>query len=284
MAMPPQVRKRAEFLRREIERHNYLYHVKDAPQITDAEYDHLFRELLELEAAHPEFATPDSPTQRTGGPPLAGFQEVRHRTPMLSLNNAFDEEEVRAYDRRAREALDAAEIEYAVEPKFDGLAISLAYRNGLFVQGATRGDGATGEDVTPNLRTVRSIPLRLPRAPDTDDLEVRGEILMYRRDFDQLNERQRSAGEKEFANPRNAAAGSVRQLDSRITARRPLRFFAYGVGAVKNARSVLTVSEAVKRELELELGAREVMVTPNGIDPVAPRTDVAVGRAAYGFP
>src|SRR5262249_36283803 len=154
---------------------------------------------------------------------------------MLSLGNAFEEEEVRAFDRRVREGLGVDEVEYVAEPKFDGLAISLAYRDGAFAQGATRGDGATGEDVTPNLRTVRAIPLRLSKAPDTADLEVRGEILYYTRDFERLNERQRQEGAKEFANPRNAAAGSLRLLDSRITAQRPLRFFAYGVGVVAKA-------------------------------------------------
>ncbi len=227
---------RAETLRREIERHNHLYYAKDAPEITDAEYDRLFRELVDLESAHPELATADSPTQRVGAAPLPEFAEVRHRTPMLSLANAFDADEVRAFDRRVREALGIELVEYAAEPKFDGLAISLAYRKGVFVQGATRGDGATGEDVTPNLRTVRSIPLRLPQARDTEDLEVRGEVLFYRSDFEKLNARQRQAGEKEFANPRNAAAGSLRLLDSRITARRPLRFFAYGVGTATGAR------------------------------------------------
>jgi DNA ligase (NAD+) len=227
---------RAETLRREIERHNHLYYVTDAPEITDAEYDRLFRELVDLESAHPELASADSPTQRVGGTPLPEFAEVRHRTPMLSLANAFDEDEVRAFDRRVREALGVEGVEYAADPKFDGLAISLAYRKGIFIQGATRGDGATGEDVTPNLRTVRSIPLRLPQAPDTEDLEIRGEVIFYRSDFEKLNARQRQAGEKEFANPRNAAAGSLRLLDSRITAQRPLRFFAYGVGIAAKAR------------------------------------------------
>jgi DNA ligase (NAD+) len=226
---------RAEALRSEIERHNRLYYLQDAPEITDAEYDRLLRELMDLEARHPELRTPDSPTQRVGAPPLAAFPEVSHRTPMLSLSNALDEEEARAFDRRVREALGEEEVEYAAEPKFDGLAISLSYRDGRFVRGATRGDGATGEDVTPNLRTVRSIPLQLPNAPDTVDLEVRGEVLMFRGDFDRLNARQRESGEKEFVNPRNAAAGGLRQLDSRITARRPLRFFAYGVGFAAGA-------------------------------------------------
>ena len=231
MAPSETARRRAEWLRREIERHNHLYFVRDQPEITDAEYDRFFAELVELEAKHPELASPDSPTQRVGAPPLPQFADVRHRTPMRSLGNAFTEEQVRAFDRRVRDALEVDAVEYAAEPKFDGLAISLSYRNGVFAQGATRGDGATGEDVTANLRTIRTIPLRLPRAPDTEDLEVRGEILMYAADFARLNERQRRGGEREFANPRNAAAGGLRQLDSRITAQRPLRFVAYGVGA-----------------------------------------------------
>ena len=242
--VPAQLRKRAEILRRVIERHNRLYYVEDAPEITDAEYDRLFRELVELETGHPELASPDSPAQRIGAPPLPGFAEVRHVSPMLSLNNAFDEDAVRAFDRRAREALGSEQIEYAVEPKFDGLAISLSYRDGVFAQGATRGDGTAGEDVTPNLRTVRSIPLRLAQAPVSGRLEVRGELLMYRGDFERLNEQQRRAHEKEFANPRNAAAGSVRQLDSHVTARRPLRFFAYGIGGASHA-SWYTQSEVL---------------------------------------
>ncbi len=220
----------AEALRREIDIHNRHYYVLDSPVVPDAEFDRLFRRLQELEALHPELVRLDSPTQRVGAEPLPGFSEVRHRTPMLSLNNAFSDEEVAAFNERNCKALGLNEIEYVVEPKFDGLAVSLRYRNGVFVQGATRGDGETGEDVTNNLRTVRSIPLKLPSATDTGELEVRGEVLIYRRDFARLNERQRATGEKEFANPRNAAAGSLRQLDSRVTARRPLRFFAYAVG------------------------------------------------------
>jgi DNA ligase (NAD+) len=216
---------RIKTLRQAIERHNRLYYVEDAPEVTDAEYDALFGELQALEAQHPELRTPDSPTQRVGGAPLPQFDEVRHRTPMLSIGNAFDEEEVRAFDKRVRQAVGADTVEYAAEPKFDGLAVSLVYRDGVFVQGATRGDGTTGEDVTPNLRTVSSIPLRIKEA----NIEVRGEVLMYRRDFESLNERQRAAAQKEYVNPRNAAAGAVRQLDSRITATRRLRFFAYAL-------------------------------------------------------
>ena len=214
-------------LREEIERHNYNYYVLDAPTIPDAEYDRLFRELQALEAQHPELVTPDSPTQRVGAPPLPEFRAVTHRVPMLSLANAFEDEDVAAFDRRVREGLGQDRIDYAVEPKFDGLAISLTYEDGRFVLGATRGDGYTGEDVTANLRTVRSIPLRLRTERAPRRVEVRGEVLIMKRDFERLNAAQREAGEKEFANPRNAAAGSLRQLDSRITARRPLRFFAY---------------------------------------------------------
>lgn len=228
----PGVAARAAFLRAEIERHNHAYYVLDAPTIPDAEYDKLFRELQELEAAHPQLRTADSPTQRIGGAALPEFRQVEHAVPMLSLNNAFSDEEVTAFDRRCREGLGKEPVDYACEPKFDGLAITLRYEHGVFVQGATRGDGYSGEDVTQNLRTVRNIPLRLSGSGVPAVLEVRGEVLMLRRDFERLNERQRAAGDKEFANPRNAAAGSLRQLDPKVTAQRPLRFFAYGVADV----------------------------------------------------
>ncbi|MGE0288376.1 MAG: NAD-dependent DNA ligase LigA [Bradyrhizobium sp.] len=228
MTVPLAARRRVDELRREIERHNRLYYLDDAPEITDAEYDAMFRELQAMEERYPALADEDSPTRRVGSIPLGAFAKVAHASPMLSLNNAFDADEVIAFDRRVREALAVDSVEYSVEPKFDGLAVSLVYRAGRFVLGATRGDGVTGEDVTPNLRTVRAIPLRLPEAVD---LEVRGEIIMYRREFEALNARQRSRGEKEFVNPRNAAAGSLRQLDSRVTASRPLRFFGYAAVA-----------------------------------------------------
>ena len=230
MGSGEKIRRRAEGLRREIEDHNRRYYVLDAPVIPDAEYDKLFRELAELEADHPDLVTPDSPTQRVGGAPLEEFPQVVHHTPMLSLSNAFTEEDVAGFDRRAREALGKEEIEYAAEPKFDGLAISLLYERGRFVQGATRGDGHTGEDVTANLKTVRAIPLRLLSAKPAASLEVRGEVIMYKADFERINARQRERGEKEFVNPRNTAAGALRQLDPKTTAERPLRFFAYGVG------------------------------------------------------
>jgi DNA ligase (NAD+) len=222
---------RAEKLRREIERHNRLYYNDAAPEVSDAEYDVLFRELLQLEAEHPELATADSPTQRVGAKPSEGFAEVTHRVPMLSLANGFADEDVAAFDRRCREGLDAESVEYACELKFDGLAVTLAYEDGLFVQGATRGDGSSGEDVTPNLRTVRSIPLRLEMKKPPKLLEVRGEVLMFRKDFDAINKRALEAGERTFVNPRNAATGGLRQLDPKLTAQRGLSFFAYGIGA-----------------------------------------------------
>jgi DNA ligase (NAD+) len=255
--------RRARRLREAIERHNRLYYVEDAPEITDAEYDALFRELQALEAGHPELRSADSPTQRVGGAPLAEFGEVRHRTPMLSIANAFDEEEVRAFDKRVCQAVGTEGAEYATEPKLDGLAVSLVYRDGILVQGATRGDGTTGEDVTANLRTVRSIPLKIQEKY----LEVRGEVLMYRCDFEALNKRQREAGQKEYVNPRNAAAGAVRQLDSRITASRPLRFFAY---AIADAERIdwKTQAQALERLEALGFRAckeRDVVEGANGL-------------------
>ncbi|WP_300327939.1 NAD-dependent DNA ligase LigA [Accumulibacter sp.] len=226
------VNERLAFLRGEIERHNVCYYVRDAPLISDAEYDRLFAELQALEADYPELASASSPTQRVGAAPLAEFAPVAHARPMLSLNNAFSDEEIAAFDRRVREALAVdGDVAYSAEPKFDGLAVALLYENGVFVRGATRGDGAIGEDITANLRTLRTVPLHLLGARWPETIEVRGEVLMLRADFLRLNERQRELGEKEFVNPRNAAAGSLRQLDPRVTAQRPLRFFAYGIAA-----------------------------------------------------
>ncbi|HSD99161.1 MAG TPA: NAD-dependent DNA ligase LigA [Burkholderiales bacterium] len=231
MAAARELAARVAKLRQEIERHNFQYYALNQPLISDAEYDALFRELQKLEAAHPELATSDSPTQRVGTAPADAFAEVTHRIPMLSLNNAFDEDEVGAFDRRVREGLAIDEVEYTAEPKFDGLAVSLVYEGGALARGATRGDGYTGEDVTANLRTVQAIPLRLSVQRPPRLLEVRGEVFMLKRDFEELNRHQRAKGEKEFVNPRNAAAGALRQLDSRITASRRLAFFAYGLGA-----------------------------------------------------
>jgi len=244
--VPAEVRARVESLRREIEEHNYRYYVLDAPTISDAEWDALFRELQQLEERYPELVTPDSPTQRVGAAPLAAFASVKHVVPMLSLNNAFSEEDIEAFDRRVREALGVDTVAYYCEPKFDGLAISLRYEHGRLVEGATRGDGYTGEDVTANVRTVKSIPLRLATDRPPAVLEVRGEVLMWRKDFERLNAQQLERGEKTFANPRNAAAGSLRQLDPRITAKRPLRFFAYGVGHVEGWRLPPTQHELIE--------------------------------------
>ena len=226
---------RAAWLREQLDHHAHAYYVLDAPSVPDAEYDRLFRELEALERVHPALATADSPTQRVGAAPSSAFASVVHRAPMLSLNNAFSDDEVVAFDRRAREALGSATpVDYAVEPKFDGLAVSLTYVDGRLVTGATRGDGEAGEDVTANLRTLQAVPLRIETTLPL--LEVRGEVLMRKRDFIRMNDAQRARGEREFVNPRNAAAGSLRQLDPAITAARRLWFYAYAVVAADDVQ------------------------------------------------
>lgn len=262
-------------LRSEIDAHNYRYYVLDEPSVPDAEYDRLFKELRALEAEHPELVTPESPTQRVGGEALAAFGQVRHEVPMLSLGNAFEEQDLTDFDRRAREGLDlpagdlfgdGAELEYSCEPKLDGLAVSLLYENGHLVRGATRGDGSTGEDISANVRTVRNIPLKLHGSGWPAVLEVRGEIYMPKAGFEALNARQLESGGKPFANPRNAAAGSLRQLDSKITAGRPLELCAYGVGRSDGelADTHIGILQALKgwglpisRELKLARGLAE---------------------------
>lgn len=232
---------RVQWLREKIEAHNHAYYVLDAPHVSDAEYDALMRELQALESAHPELISPESPTQRVGAAPLAAFGSVLHAVPMLSLGNAFETQEVEAFDKRVADTLRAAgklpearQVEYFCELKLDGLAISLRYEHGILVQAATRGDGQTGEDVTANIRTINSIPLKLKGEPHTlpPVVEARGEVFMNLADFQKLNDAQRRRNEKVFVNPRNAAAGSLRQLDPRMTAQRPLRFFAYGWGEI----------------------------------------------------
>lgn len=272
LSFPDPARERASVLRAELARHAHAYYVLDNPSVPDAEYDRLFRELQALEAAHPDLVTPDSPTRRVGGKPLDGFQTVTHAVPMLSLNNAFTEEDTVAFDRRCREGLELPAagdpIAYATEPKFDGLAITLIYQDGVFVQGATRGDGASGEDVTQNLRTIGSIPLRLQGQTPPALLEVRGEVLMFRQAFDDLNRRQAARGEKTFANPRNAAAGSLRQLDSRITAERSLRFFAYSVVRAEGGRDCASHSGMMNwlRELGFPVtDLRDVVLGAEGL-------------------
>lgn len=230
MARIEDTRKRVEKLQEEVRYHNRLYHIEDAPEIPDSEYDALYKELESLEAAHPELLTPDSPTQRVGDEPLEGFEEVRHQVPMLSLGNARKLEDLREWDARIRRLLGPdEEPRYVTELKIDGLAVSLRYKDGLFVRGATRGNGSVGEDVTANLRTVRSIPTRLSGEPP-QIIEARGEVYIPLPEFGKLNERLESEGKKAFANPRNLAAGSIRQLDSRITADRPLTVLCYGTG------------------------------------------------------
>lgn len=221
-------------LRTTLRHHEYLYHVMDTPEIPDAEYDRLMRELRELEAQHPELITPDSPTQRVGAAPLASFSQIRHEVPMLSLDNVFDEESFLAFNKRVQDRLkNSDDLTYCCELKLDGLAVSILYENGLLVQAATRGDGTTGEDITSNVRTIRAIPLKLRGDNIPQRLEVRGEVFLPQAGFEKINEEARRTGGKVFANPRNAAAGSLRQLDPRITAKRPLTFFCYGVGVLE---------------------------------------------------
>ncbi|MGY5956003.1 NAD-dependent DNA ligase LigA [Kosakonia sp. BK9b] len=221
-------------LRTTLRHHEYLYHVMDAPEIPDAEYDRLMRELRELETAHPDLITPDSPTQRVGAAPLTAFSQVRHEMPMLSLDNVFDEESFLAFNKRVQDRLKSVDaLTYCCELKLDGLAVSILYEQGVLIRAATRGDGTTGEDITTNVRTIRSIPLKLHGDNIPARLEVRGEVFLPQSGFEKINEDARRTGAKVFANPRNAAAGSLRQLDPRITAKRPLTFFCYGVGVLE---------------------------------------------------
>jgi len=226
---------RIEELREQLNRHSYLYYVLDSPEIPDSEYDRLYRELQQLEKQHPDLITPDSPTQRVGEQPLKSFSQVTHRIPMLSLDNVFSEDELAAFARRIHDRLGREEeLDFNAEPKLDGLAVSLVYEHGLFVQAATRGDGTTGEDVTRNVKTIHSVPLRLTGKGYPDLLEVRGEVFMPKSGFNKLNKRALEQGEKTFVNPRNAAAGSLRQLDPKITASRPLAFYCYSTGAIED--------------------------------------------------
>ncbi|HEV8256638.1 MAG TPA: NAD-dependent DNA ligase LigA [Casimicrobiaceae bacterium] len=267
--VPRKAAERAAKLRAALEEHNYRYYVLDTPTIDDAEYDALFRELQALENEHPALTTADSPTQRVGGAPAADFEPVTHRVPMLSINNAFTTEEAAAFDRRVREALGVERVDYAVEPKFDGLAVSLVYEQGLFALGATRGDGYVGENVTANLRTVQAVPLKLAAAKRAVPryLEVRGEVLMLKRDFERLNAAQAAKGERTFVNPRNAAAGGLRQLDPKMTAARKLTFFAYGVGEVDWGSKVPVTLSAVLDFLEaLRLPVARERTVVHGLD------------------
>jgi DNA ligase (NAD+) len=235
--MSAALKKEYQSLAEELTRHIHFYYVLDDPQITDAEYDRLLRRLQEIEQQHPEWVTPDSPSQRVGGAPLSAFEEVLHEVPMLSLDNAFDDDELLAFDKRIKDRLkDDSDISYACEPKLDGIAVSVLYEDGVMVRAATRGDGRKGENITANVRTIGSVPLRLMGKGWPKRLEVRGEIYMPRAGFEKLNEIARKNDEKIFVNPRNAAAGSLRQLDSKITASRPLEMCAYSVGLVDGGK------------------------------------------------
>ena len=266
MPMPIDPTTRIAELRRRIEDANRRYHGLDAPDITDAQYDALVRELDALERAHPELASTDSPTRKVGSAPSGRFAEVVHAVPMLSLGNAFSDDEVGDFVRRIRERLDRDALSFSAEPKLDGLAISLRYENGLFVQGATRGDGATGEDVTANLRTIRDIPRELAGAGWPKALEVRGEVYMGRADFERWNEQARLHGGKVLANPRNGAAGSLRQIDSALTAKRPLSFFAYGIGQVEGGTLPATHSATLAKLREWGFPVSELATVVQGVE------------------
>ena len=268
--IPAEARQRAEFLRAELERHNRLYYVEARPEISDREFDRLLRELQDLEAAHPDLATPDSPTQRVGGAPLAGFSPVKHAVPMMSLDNTYSVEEMREFDARIRKALGVESVDYVLEPKVDGVSISLRYENGVLALAATRGDGKTGDDVTANAKTIRSIPLRIPTAAPV--FEVRGEVYLGKAAFAQLNGERERAGEEPFANPRNATAGSLKQLDPKVVAGRPLAAVLYATGELIGAE--FETQADVLRELK-NLGFPTAMLwwECSGIDEVIARAE-----------
>ncbi len=260
-------KKRAAELREQLREHDHRYYVLDAPTLPDAEYDRLFRELQTLEAEHPELRTADSPTQRVGGAPRPEFAAVRHHQPMLSLRKCNDEDELRDFDRRVREILGRSAVAYTAEPKLDGLAVSLTYEAGVLARGATRGDGETGEDITENLKTIRSIPLRL-RAPGKKApklLEVRGEVYLPWAGFRNMVKDAEAKGEKAPVNPRNAAAGSVRQLDARITAARPLAFVAYGVGHSESWEMPALHSDVLERLAALGFPVSDLIQTVESV-------------------
>ena len=283
---PADIRRAAE-LRETVSRHDHLYHVLDAPEIADAEYDRLFAELAALEDAHPELADPDSPTQRVGGAPAEGFAEVVHEVPMLSLANAFDEAGVADFDRRVRERLDLAEGEevgYVAETKLDGIAISLRYESGRLAVAATRGDGTRGEDISANARTVRSIPLRLAGSGYPESLEVRGEVYLPLARFERLNEEQRARGEREFVNPRNAAAGGLRQLDPRGTRSRHLMFFCHGAGDASAISEVATQRDLLRRLNEWGLRVSPDVREVRGVEGcIAYYREIEARRGALGY-
>ena len=241
------IKKRLDSLREEINAHNYSYYVLDNPDVPDSEYDRLLRELGDIEEQNPDLITPDSPSQRVGATPLDSFSEVKHEVPMLSLGNAFSDQDMTDFDKRIREGVEQDNIEYAAEPKLDGLAISLLYKNGMLERAATRGDGRTGEEVTLNIRTIDAIPLKLRGKNFPPLIEIRGEVVMPKAGFEKLNQQQLDKGEKPFVNPRNAAAGSLRQLDPKVTATRPLSFYSYGVGLIEGMTLPIKHSDMMEK-------------------------------------
>lgn len=268
--MAKDVAKRIGQLRRELEHHNYLYFVENAPEIGDQQYDRLMRELIDLEKENPELVTPNSPSQRVGGEPLRAFGTVRHSVPMLSIDNTYSAEELREFDGRVRKGLDSGEVHYVVEPKMDGVAVSLRYERGEFVLGATRGDGSRGDNVTANLRTIRAIPLQLRsgRRAVPKVLEVRGEVFLGKREFQRLNEEREKAGEALFANPRNATAGSLKLLDSKMTAQRRLRFFGYGLGEIETDKSPMSQKQGLDMLRELGVPVNDQISRAQDIEQV----------------
>jgi DNA ligase (NAD+) len=265
-----EAKKRAEFLRAELERHSRLYYVEAAPEISDREFDRLLRELQDLEAAHPELATPDSPTQRVGGEPLTGFRPVKHAVPMMSLDNTYSIEEMREFDARIRKALGVESVDYVIEPKVDGVSISLRYEKGVLAVAATRGDGKTGDDITANAKTIRAIPLRIPSAAPV--LEVRGEAFLGKAAFANLNAEREKAGETLFANPRNATAGSLKQLDPRVVATRPLAAVLYATGALEGVEFE-TQAEVLRDLKKLGFPVAKLWWECHGIEEVVARAE-----------
>lgn len=263
-------RKRAEELRAELERHNRLYYVEARPEISDREFDRLLRELQDLEAAHPELVTPDSPTQRVGGTPLEGFAQVKHAVPMMSLDNTYSVDEMREFDARIRKALGVDAVDYVLEPKVDGVSISLRYEQGVLVTAATRGDGKTGDDITANARTIRAIPLRIPAGAPV--LEVRGEAYLGKAAFEKLNREREQAGEPQFANPRNATAGSLKQLDPKVVAARPLAAVLYAVGEL-DGLEFETQADVLRGLKKLGFPVAKLWWECRGIDEVVARAE-----------
>ena len=281
MSIPTDIQERVARLRETVNRHNYLYHTLDTPEVSDAEFDRLFHELKALESDYPDLVADDSPTQRVGSQPLDSFDQVVHEMPMLSLDNAFGEEDMHDFNRRVLARLGSNDdVAYACEPKIDGVAVSLLYQDGRLVRGATRGDGTTGEDITSNVRTIDSIPLTLMGTGYPQRLEVRGEIYFSLSGFEQMNNDALARGQKIFANPRNAAAGTLRQLDPRETAQRPLTMFAYSIGVVAGGEMPATHTEILARLGEWGLRINPLVESVTGVEACIDYYDAMMARRA----